>query len=59
MLEMGFCARDCSERKDLGSGILIARISKGTEDLKGGRRLTEKTQGKKKYEFGYHGVIFI
>lgn len=28
MLKMGFCGRDCSERRDPGHGILVARIAK-------------------------------
>ena len=36
MLEMVSCARDCSERRDPGCGILVARISKKIEGLKSG-----------------------
>lgn len=41
-------ARDCSERRDAGSGILEARISEETKDLRGDSKWTDqKDTGRK------------
>lgn len=47
MLKMGFCGRDCSERRDPGHRILVARISKRIKDLKSGSKWTDQKRHRK------------
>lgn len=47
MLKMVFCGRDCSERRDPGRGMLVARLSKRIKDLKSGSKWTDQKRQEK------------